>query len=129
MSRAPVPPGFRTDEIQEAQRTDRCLAGSGITCIDRGRDATHGERRKKLLAVAKLLLQWNRLHICSRRLCRTMTDPISGNKANQLLLHNSTRKEVLEDLRERMGHQGTDRVEQLVRARFYWPNIRSDIDH
>ena len=58
-----------------------------------------------------------------------MTDPISGNKANQLLLHNSTRKEVLEDLRERMGHQGTDRVEQLVRARFYWPDIHSDIDN
>ena len=116
----------RTDEIQEAQRTDPVL-GRIWHYIDRGRDATHGERRKEPPAVAKLLLQWNRLHICSGRLCRTMTDPMSGEKVNQLLLPSSTRKEVLEELHDRMGHQGIDRVEKLVRARFYWPNLRSDI--
>ena len=28
-----------------------------------------------------------------------------------------------------MGHQGIYRVEKLVRSRFYWPNIRSDIQY
>jgi len=56
-----------------------------------------------------------------------MTDPMSGEKVNQLLLPSSMRKEVLEELHDRMGHQGIDRVEKLVRARFYWPNVRSDI--
>ena len=56
-----------------------------------------------------------------------MTDPISGDKVNQLFLPSSMRKEALEELHDRMGHQGIDRVDKLVRARFYWPNIRSDI--
>ena len=95
--------------------------------IDRGRDATRRERRKEQPAVAKLLLQWNRLHICSGRLCRTMTDPNSRDKVNQLLLPSSMRKEVIEELHDRMGHEGIDRVYTLVRAMFYWPNIRPDI--
>ena len=37
------------------------------------------------------------------------------------------KKEVIEELHDRMGHQGIDRVEKLVRARFYWPNICPDI--
>ena len=37
--------------------------------------------------------------------------------------------EVLQELHDKMGHQGIDRVEKLVRSRFYWPNIRSDIQH
>ena len=115
---SPVLPSFRTDEIQEAQRTDPVL-GRIWHYIDRGRDATRGERRKEQPAVAKLLLQWNRLHICSGRLCRTMIDPMSGEKVNQLLLPSSMRKEVLEELHDWMGHQGIDRVEKLVRARFY----------
>ena len=123
---SPVLPSFRTDEIQEAQRTDPVL-GRIWHYIERGRNATRGERRKEQPAVAKLLLQWNRLHICSGRLCRTMTDPTSGDTVNQLLLPSSMRKEVLEELHDRMGHQGIDRVEKLVRARFYWPNLRSDI--
>ena len=125
---SPVLPSFRTDEIQEAQRTDPVL-GRIWHYIDRGRNATRGERRKEQPAVAKLLLQWNRLHICSGRLCRTMTDPTSGDTVNQLLLPSSTRKEVLEEIHDRMGHQGIDRVEKLVRARFYWPNLRSDINN
>ena len=75
-------------------------------------------KTERTAAVAKLLLQWNRLHICSGRLCRTMTDPMSEDKINQLLLPSSMTKEVLEELHDRMGHQGIDRVEKLVRARF-----------
>ena len=37
--------------------------------------------------------------------------------------------EVLQELHDKMGHQGLDRVEKLVRSRFYWSNIRSDIQH
>ena len=54
-----------------------------------------------------------------------MTDPTDG-KVTQLLLSSTT---VLQELHDRMGHQGIDRVQKLVRSRFYWPNIRSDFQH
>ena len=41
---SPVLPSFRTDEIQEAQRTDPVL-GRIWHYIERGRNATRGERR------------------------------------------------------------------------------------
>ena len=123
---SPVLPSFKTYKMREAQRTDPVL-GRIWHYIGRGQDAKPGERRKEQPAVAKLLLQWNRLHICYGRLWRTMTDSISGDKVNQLLLPSSTKKEVINELHDRMGYQGIDRVEKLLQARFYWPNIRSDI--
>ena len=63
--------------------------------------------------------------MCAARLCRTMTDPTDG-KVTQLLLPST---KVLQELHDRMGHQCIDRVQKLVRSRFYWPNIRSDIQH
>ena len=51
------------------------------------------------------------------------------DKVTQLLLPSTMKDEVLQELHERMGHQGIDRVDKLVRSRFYWPNIRSDIQY
>ena len=54
---------------------------------------------------------------------------MDGSKVTQLLLPSTMKDEVLQELHDKMGHQGIHRVEKLVRSRFYWPNIRSDIQH
>ena len=58
-----------------------------------------------------------------------MTEPTDGSTVTQLWLPSTMKDEVLQELHDKMGHQGIDRVEKLVRSRFYWPNIRSDIQH
>ena len=58
-----------------------------------------------------------------------MTDPTDGSKVTQLLLPSIMKDDVLHKLHDKMGHHGIDRVEKLVHSRFYWPNIRSDIQH
>ena len=58
-----------------------------------------------------------------------MTDPTDGSKVTQLLLPSTMKDEVLQELHDMMGHRGIDRVEKLVHSRFYWLNIRSDIQH
>ena len=115
-------------EIQQAQRKDPVL-GRIWYYIDRGHEPARREKRKEPPAVAKLLQQWDRLQICAGRLCRTMMDPTDGSKITQLLLASTMKDEVLQELHDKMGHQGIDRVEKLVRSRFYWPKIRSDIQH
>uniref|UniRef100_A0A674AG09 Gypsy retrotransposon integrase-like protein 1 n=1 Tax=Salmo trutta TaxID=8032 RepID=A0A674AG09_SALTR len=35
----------------------------------------------------------------------------------------------MEELHNNMGHQGTDRTVSLVRDRFFWPYMQSDIEH
>ena len=36
---------------------------------------------------------------------------------------------VFRELHSNMGHLGSERVYQLARERFYWPNMRNDINH
>ena len=50
-------------------------------------------------------------------------------KGNAVVAISTMNDEVLQELHDKMGHQGIDRVEKLVRSRFYWPYIRSDIQH
>ena len=38
------------------------------------------------------------------------------------------RDKVLEHLHDDMGHQGPDRTLSLVRQRFYWPGLDSDVE-
>ena len=120
-------PSLGIGEIQQAKRNDPVL-GRIWYYIDRGHEPARREKRKEPPAVV-LLQQWDRLHICAGRLCKTRTDPTDGSKVTQLLLPSTIKDEVLKELHDKMGHQGIDRVEKLVRSRFYWPNIRSDIQH
>ena len=58
-----------------------------------------------------------------------MVNPTDGSKVTQLLLLSTMKDQVLHELHDKMGHQGIYRVEKLVRSRFYWPNILSDIQY
>ena len=55
--------------------------------------------------------------------CAEVTDSMNGYKVNQLFVS----EKVLDELHDRVRHQGIDRVETLVRAKLYWPNIRAYI--
>ena len=35
---------------------------------------------------------------------------------------------IFSELHEKMGHLGSDRVEELSRQRFYWPYMKGDIE-
>ena len=97
--------------------------------IDREHEPARREKRKEPPAVAKLLQQWDRLQICAGRLFRTMTDPTDESKVTQLLLPSTMKDKVIQELHDKMGHQGIVRVDKLVCSRFYWPNIRSHVQH
>ncbi|KAL7883023.1 hypothetical protein SRHO_G00006810 [Serrasalmus rhombeus] len=36
---------------------------------------------------------------------------------------------VLRELHNEMGHQGVDRTVSLIRDRFFWPNLKRDVEH
>ena len=49
--------------------------------------------------------------------------------ASSLVLPEQYKGKVLEELHNNMGHQGADRTVSLVRDRFFWPYMQSDIEH
>ena len=47
----------------------------------------------------------------------------------QLVLPAKYKQLVYEELHEKMGHLGGERVIQLAQERFYWPHLAEDIQH
>jgi hypothetical protein len=45
---------------------------------------------------------------------------------NQIVLPKKLHWLVYEELYEKIGHLGADRVLELARARFYWPHVQRD---
>ena len=47
---------------------------------------------------------------------------------SQIVLPSSLRNIVYNELHNKMGHLGTDKVSHLARKRFYWPKMYRDIE-
>ncbi len=82
--------------------------------------------RTELPDLPLLLRELNRLELRNGILYRTRQE--GGNTLYQLVLPEELREMVLMSLHDNMSHMGKDRTLDLVRARFYWPRMASDIE-
>ena len=76
--------------------------------------------RRLLLQYDRLSLIWGVLHR------RTFMD---DDEIQQLVLPLSLRNSVLQSLHDDNGHQGAQRVTELLRSKVYWPTMFVDTDH
>lgn len=54
----------------------------------------------------------------------------NGNKPPLLVIQDPNRKlSILKHAHEQMGHRGVATVLELIRPRFYWPHLRTDVHH
>ena len=77
-------------------------------------------------SVTKYLKDWKKLSFKNNVLYKTIT--IDGEQASQLVLPIHFRSIVLKLLHDDSGHQGRDRTISLVRSRFFWPGLESDVE-
>ena len=75
------------------------------------------------LKMKTLLREWDKLHLDSNGILRRKT-----NDYDQIVLPRKHQRLVLQELHDEMGHLGSERVFQLATQRFYWPNMRFDIE-
>ena len=92
-----------------------------------GRKPLPSELRKESVEARKLLRQWEKLEVDHGLLVRVIADPRECCTYRQLLLPESLRQLALESLHDRLGHQGTERTEKLLRARCFWPGMSKDV--
>ena len=76
-------------------------------------------------AITKYLKDWKKLSFKNNVLYKTIT--IDGEQASQLVLQIHFRSIVLKLLHDDSGHQGRGRTVSLVRSRFFWPGLESDV--
>uniref|UniRef100_A0A8C6SV87 Gypsy retrotransposon integrase-like protein 1 n=1 Tax=Neogobius melanostomus TaxID=47308 RepID=A0A8C6SV87_9GOBI len=62
------------------------------------------------------------------RVCTLPLCPQSGREVQQLVLPQCLQERVLRSLHDEHGHQGVERTVQLVRSRYYWPNMYNDVE-
>lgn len=120
----PVVPSFSHHDLQDKQRADPVI-----------REVIHqlesGERvpptvRQELPDLALLLRELNRLELQEEVLYRRRQD--NDNVSYQLVLPEELRPIVLASLHDDMGHMGIERTLDLVRSRFFWPRMASDVE-
>ena len=87
-----------------------------------GRKPSPREKKAETSGAKKLLNQWDRIIEKEGVLYRSNSDN-HGNKRLQLLLPDSLRDELLKGVHDECGHQGSERTEQLVRERCWWPGL------
>ena len=113
----------RLDDIDlyQAQRQDSLISQLirfKETGNKPGRDRHFNDRKLKTL-----IREWGKLHLDSNGILRRKT-----NDYDQIVLPHKHQRLVLQELHDEMGHLGSERVFQLATQRFYWPNMRFDIE-
>ena len=83
------------------------------------------DRKSETQEVSKYFREWSKLYFSNNILYRTTV--LNGVETEQLVLPVRYRSIVLQHLHDDVGHQGRDRTLSLVRARFYWPGLESDV--
>ena len=76
--------------------------------------------------VSKYLKDWKKLSFKNNILYRTTM--IDGQQITQLVLPVHFRSVVLKLLHDDSGHQARDQTTSLVRSRFFWPGLESDVE-
>ena len=84
------------------------------------------DRRQIPAAAVPLLRYFDKLCIINGALYRNVV--INEESVRQIVLPSCYRTEVLQSLHDRMGHMGRDRTLHLVRERFFWPGMTTDVE-
>ena len=109
------------EELKEFQISDD-VVGPVYQCVLEKRKPTKEELKGWSQKSKVMLHQFKRLSIENGLLVRQM------KKRKQLVLPEHYHSLVYRELHEKLGHLGSDKVEELARQRFYWPYMQADIE-
>ena len=121
-------PSRSAAELRQLQQADDSLRYIWQVW-EQQRPPTEDEKRGADPEVRELMSQWNRLQEREGVLYRAVYLPPSRNITHQLLVPMALRSEVLEQLHDKHGHQGSERTLALIQQRGYWPKMRASIDN
>jgi transposase InsO family protein len=118
-------PSLQQTEVVEKQRLDIEI-GVVWKIIDEGRAPTVREKRASAPGVRDLLKHWKKLKVCDGVLYRVIKEP-DGSEVEQVVLPKRLRQTALESMHDKLGHQGVERTELLIRSRMFWPRMAKQI--
>ena len=121
-----VLPSYPQSKLRELQEQDPTLKRVWHF-VKRGDKPHQRDLRGETSEVKVVLRQWEKLKERKQLLYRVITDPVTTEEVHQLLLPMSLKLQVLECCHDKLGHQGVERTEKLLRSRCYWPRLHKDV--
>uniref|UniRef100_A0A9J7XFR7 Gypsy retrotransposon integrase-like protein 1 n=1 Tax=Cyprinus carpio carpio TaxID=630221 RepID=A0A9J7XFR7_CYPCA len=121
----PIIPHLSLSEFQSAQLADPCIR-EVIAQLQTG-ESPSSTVRNALPRLPYLLREKDRLELLDGILYRRRN--FAGKTMYQLVLPEKFHQDVLKSLHDDLGHMGVDRTLDLVRNRFYWSKMASDVEH
>ena len=119
-------PKYDGNDISHMQQNDPIL-GRFLYYFTSGKKPSKKERLAENKLVIQMLRQRDRMFLDKNHvLCRVVKDPQAG-ELKQLALPACLREQVMDALHTQAGHQGIERTIGLIRARFYWTGMYSDV--
>lgn len=117
-------PKYSHSDLMQAQRDDSII-GKVISLLESGSNIPAGFKADSS-DLHLILKEWKRLELKDDLLYRKR---FSGTESiMQFVLPEALRSTVLQNLHDNMGHLGMERTVELVRSRFYWPRMASDVE-
>ena len=110
-------------DLRQAQALDPMISRV-VHLVKTGKRPSAKENKGESREVQRMLLEWNKLSLGSDNILYRKT---SLNQ--QVALPQQLRLTIFKELHEDMGHLGVERVFDLAKSRFYWPNMKDDITH
>lgn len=109
----------------ELQRNDPNL-GKVLEYCKYEKPPAGSELKKETAEVVQLIKEWGRLVVRDNVLMRRRLS--DGDETFQLVLPAEFRHQALKGLHDDVGHPERDRTTDLVRSRFYWPFMATDVE-
>lgn len=115
-------PERSTEDLIALQRADPAI-GAVLLFFQQRRMPGHVERQRLRPAVLGLLRQWDRLTMRNGLLYRMHQLPDGGEGVYQLVLPESLREAIFQQLHTHHGHQGIKHTTELIQQRCYSPGM------
>lgn len=120
-------PGMGSIDWVKAQGEDKSISRV-LDYLHLRRKPNKLERGKESHVTLSILREWDKLCLYDNILYRERRES-DGRTVRQLVLPEAYHGTVLKYIHDDMGHLGIERVLDLARSRFFWPNMAKAIDN
>ena len=110
-------------DLRQAQELDPAISRV-VNLVKTGKRSSVKENKGESRDVQRMLLVGNKLSLGSDNI---LYRKMSLNQ--QVVLPRQLRLTIFIELHKDMGHLGVERVFDLPKSQFYWPNMKEDITH
>lgn len=117
-------PKMSLSDISRCQQNDPCIGEVWRAVVQ---NCAEQANKREHPDVSLLLKEWEKLKVKDSVLYRISKHPNKPVRL-QLLLSQEFRETGLKSLHDQSGHLGFDKTYGLVRERFYWPRMKTEVE-